>query len=471
MTCDDILHLITARIDGEISTTDNDDLAEHLQSCSACRMTSEALSRQDGALRRAFTEPRDAAAAVADRLIADMQPRPRRASWIAAGVVTGALAAALAMMAVLRPAPQPTTPEPLAGDPRPTTPAETVGVDTLPIDPIDMGPPDPLAPEPALAPFAVLAMATGHVEIDSSSCTNLASTPVDSHLETGSTIRTAADADAEWHLRDGAVLRVQGGSELYFSGGALNLRRGRMWLGQPETAPAMPVILPGYHVDFSGGELDVLTDDAGNARVAVLAGQATVRDNTSVANAQNGALAVEVPAGHELALSDAGAWHPTPIDDGVLHTMWIHDLLSRKGRDDPEMADRAAHLIDRLRTQPNDARFARAIRACGFGASAPLSAAVTTASESTDPRARDQLATLLADLAEPWCIPDLIGLIHDTDAEVRVAAARGLHRLTGQTFGRTPEYYGDPNNVFVCDSNTDPWTLWWKENAHRYPRP
>jgi hypothetical protein len=78
-------------------------------------------------------------------------------------------------------------------------------------------------------------------------------------------------------------------------------------------------------------------------------------------------------------------------------------------------------------------------------------------------------ARILADLAQPWSIPDLIALLGDNDKEIRYHAAKALKRLTQQTFGRQPEDWRKLP-PFACEEARRNRQAWWQENQQRYPR-
>jgi hypothetical protein len=84
-------------------------------------------------------------------------------------------------------------------------------------------------------------------------------------------------------------------------------------------------------------------------------------------------------------------------------------------------------------------------------------------------RARRQTAArILADVAQPWSIRDLIGLLRDDDGEVRAQAAVALRRLTGQTQELDPGRW----RVATPEARQkalDRWQTWWEQNQFRCP--
>ncbi|OAI46640.1 hypothetical protein AYO44_11025 [Planctomycetaceae bacterium SCGC AG-212-F19] len=73
MNCEEAAELISARLDGEITAPDGDQLAAHLQECALCRATTEAFTAQDTDLRRAYTGCDRTAQQVGDRAAAIVQ--------------------------------------------------------------------------------------------------------------------------------------------------------------------------------------------------------------------------------------------------------------------------------------------------------------------------------------------------------------------------------------------------------------
>src|SRR5262245_7042908 len=86
MDCDQALALLSARLDGELDAADAAALDAHLRDCPGCRAAEQGLRQDDADLRRAFAPRREAAAAVAERVIARLPARPangrRRLPWL-----------------------------------------------------------------------------------------------------------------------------------------------------------------------------------------------------------------------------------------------------------------------------------------------------------------------------------------------------------------------------------------------------
>ncbi len=81
MTCEQAIHLISSRLDGEIQADDRALLERHVAECEECRATADAFELQDRELTETFEPRRQAAALVAERVNAqlptDAVPRSR----------------------------------------------------------------------------------------------------------------------------------------------------------------------------------------------------------------------------------------------------------------------------------------------------------------------------------------------------------------------------------------------------------
>ena len=82
---------------------------------------------------------------------------------------------------------------------------------------------------------------------------------------------------------------------------------------------------------------------------------------------------------------------------------------------------------------------------------------------------RTRVARILSEVAQPWCIPQMIDLLDDETPDVRYHAAVGLERLTGLNLGRTPEQWRD--EAVSCTIGDQVWRVWWQQNKQRFPRP
>src|SRR5207302_11051128 len=112
-------------------------------------------------------------------------------------------------------------------------------------------------------------------------------------------------------------------------------------------------------------------------------------------------------------------------------------ILILKGRNNKELARRIDGLLAQIGATKTSFLSEEEIRALGDHCVLPLTRFLESDRYRGDAGKRHVAANILADLAQPWSIPDLIILLRDNDGEVRYHAARGLARLTQQSFGRT----------------------------------
>ena len=93
----EVFELLSEKIDGELSSADERELSDHLQTCEGCRRMERALARADGALR--ISRPMPAAAAQRESL-ARVRAEAKR-GFAFAGLFRGAAVIGVAMTVVL----------------------------------------------------------------------------------------------------------------------------------------------------------------------------------------------------------------------------------------------------------------------------------------------------------------------------------------------------------------------------------
>jgi hypothetical protein len=107
------------------------------------------------------------------------------------------------------------------------------------------------------------------------------------------------------------------------------------------------------------------------------------------------------------------------------------------------------------------------LRAEGPLWSSPMACYVQSNESQSDRGKRLTAARLLSDLAPPSAIPDLVALMGDRDGEVRLHVAQALHRLTGQTLGRSAEQCAADSPEAVGQTQKA-WQAWWEQNKGRH---
>jgi hypothetical protein len=154
--------------------------------------------------------------------------------------------------------------------------------------------------------------------------------------------------------------------------------------------------------------------------------------------------------------------------DLVNASSWADEILMRKGYDNKELAKRVEDILAQIGATKADYLSEEEIRKLGAHCVLPLTRFVESKRSLADKTKRHRAARILADLAQPWSIPDLIQLLSDPDAEIRYYAAKGLKRLTDQTFGREPEAWRK-QKWDACKGTYAEWQKWWQQNKERYP--
>jgi len=453
MTCEEAENLISARIDGELPMGDPAAVAldAHLAGCAACRATADATQVQDATLVRAFAPGRRSAEAVAER-VARVLPSRRR-YWLTALAASG-LAAGIVLAAVT-----------LGPRLREDRPEEIVAS-----NPITQPSIAELATRSAAAPIAQVALSTGEVFTCPSHKTDEWQ-PVmpGAALAEGDRVRTNPSARVELVLADGSQVRLNGETEARLDADrCVELKQGQLWSAVPPQCPPLRVTAPpAANAEGSvtvitppGGRVDFRCAPAGSVLTAIH-GPATVTDKLG--------SETRVPSGAAVTLVN-GLASGQSAGDVLLTTRWLNELLMLKGPDDPELTARVKDLLSRINEESTATRPAAApgpveqsMRAQGDRWSEPLACHIRSPQSLVDRTTRLTAARLLADLAPPSAIGDLIGLLGDADGQVRFHAATALHRLTGQTLDRSPaQCASDPAEA--TKQTQAKWLAWWEQH-------
>jgi ferric-dicitrate binding protein FerR (iron transport regulator) len=439
VVCELAANLISSRIDGELAASEEAVLDAHLAECAACRAAMEAAAIQDAAMMRAFAGEREAAAALARRVEREFSGeaaatgvRQRRATrW--AGWIAAAAAGFVAGVIVVRPANPPATPVQISAQP-----AE---------------------------PIAHLALVSGEVFTCPSDKTDWQPVALGEGLAPGAKLRTTDAAKCEVALPGGARLRLNSGTELKLAtGGDVQLTGGQIWSAGP-----LRIAAGDTQVTTPSAQLDVACA-ANAATVTVVAGSAQVNGQGQATTVRGGEM---LRVGGE----PPPKYGCVPMDDPVKATRWLDDLLVLLPPDDPELLARVDALLARIVAERSaTAAVARGpgpvehdVRARGRAWAASMGRYAIdhrSAPAEADRARRRTAARLLADLAPPSSVPDLIAILADDDSEVRFHAAAALNRLTGQTLGFSPDRCAaEPRDAAPVAA----WQEWWAQNRSRYP--
>ncbi|MCZ6683315.1 MAG: FecR family protein [Planctomycetota bacterium] len=424
MNCEAAANLICAELDGELESNDRTTLSAHLAQCAMCRTTKEAICLQDGEIRRAFGPRREAAAVVADRVIEEIVVRQgsrgRLIRWLP---LTAAAAAGFLLAAIVLPLEA--TKKPL--------------VNRL-----------PGAPAP---PVARLALSTGTIEISAVGEGSWSPLTTGAEVVAGSCVRTGPGVVCEFRMPDGSEIRMNADTELLLSGGRnVHLTRGEVW----STVASSDELFRVHAMDVTVTALGTRFDVARKRDTVVL----LVADGETRVNA--GLAERVVGRGERLTITGGTLGQTQAAHDLVQATRWVHELLLKKGRDHPELADRIDLLLAQIGKTKMSFLAEDEIRAMGDHCVPPLMRFVAATCNEPEAPQRIRAARIVSEVAQPWRIPDLIEMLKDPAGDVQAYADAALVRLTGRSRGVTDA---------SCSNRHQEWSHWWEQNKQRYPEP
>ncbi len=281
----------------------------------------------------------------------------------------------------------------------------------------------------------------------------------------GSRVRTSAVSRCELSTSDGSTVRLNRGTVLAVRDQReFELEHGQVWANVVRGELRFRVAVPAARtaVTALGTRFDVLAE-LDEALVTVVEGSTRV-DGLGPDN-----VLVE---GEVARVVDGRLAERRRTDDLVLATRWVHELLVLKDRDDAELSARVGELFAQIGKTKVSLLLEDEIRSLGDHCVLPLRSYLlsTDSRDARDAREKRALAArILADVTQPWFIPDLIDLLEDGDGEVRYHAARGLERLTQRDQGASAEAWRDGSES-ARELALARWETWWEENRDRYPR-
>jgi ferric-dicitrate binding protein FerR (iron transport regulator) len=466
MHCEQAQLLISARIDEEISPADRSRLEGHLHDCPSCQALAEAVQQQDAELRALFASRQPAVSAVIERVIAQLPSRPdtrrRQRSWlpVIASLVSAAAGFAGACLLLRGFHDQP--PEVVV-----RTVPQPVYVDRPVLEPV-------FVERKGDASLSQLALATGPVEMLCEDDQDWKVMEPGATIAYGARVRTPPLVRCEFKCPDGSEVRLNGGTHVWF----LGERRFRVDDGQFYSAVAkgetpFEVESPDARVTAVATQFDLACrplKDRTETIVTVIEGKTRVatRGRTKSKDAEDG---LELSRGEMATIVDG------EIDKRAVHrlvqaTSWVHELLVLKGRNNQELEKRVNALLAQLGETKLGLLNDEEIRSLGDRCVLPLTRFVESADADGRRVDRQHAMQIIADLAQPWSIPDLIKLLPDNDKQVRFLAARALHRLAGDNDNvpHLPASEWRDRPISACTTERQRWERWWKENEHRYPK-
>lgn len=434
--CERATNLISARIDGEITPDDSRQLALHLADCEACRATIDAFAAIDGDLQRAFRPHRQAGTLVADRVIDRLATERFRGRRF--GFLTVELAAAAGFALAL-----------MIAQPWAHRPAINLGTRHETQTTVHQSP-----------PMASLALSTGAVEVRTSDTAQWQPLASGGSVYPGTLVRTAPGVRCEFVLADKSELRMNASSEVRFNAPRrFDLLNGQIF--SSVTAADLPFTVAAAQATITamGTQFDIhSTGD--RATVTVVSGSARVQGKSSESLVRSGEQ-MQIQAGHPR---DKQA-----VENLMVATRWVNELVAMKGRDSAELQKRIDGLFAQIgRTKMHD-MYEGEIRALGDHCVVPLTRYIeSTKSDGNERSRRIQAARIISDVSQAWSIPELITLLEDAEGEVRYYGLRGLQRLTGTDLGYPANTLRDADTRLRAEAIRR-WKQWWSANQDRYP--
>jgi membrane protein implicated in regulation of membrane protease activity len=435
MNCEQALALVIAEQDGELQGEECAPLHSHLAACAECRTAADAFRLQDADLRRAFGPRRKAAAAVAERVIAQLPTAGKtarsRMPWLPMLV---AAAAGFLLAAILF--------RPWLKSPEKTADDDTQSADQQKKETV------------------LLAVASGVVEmLVPGSSDSWQALKTGGQIEVGSQVRTRPGVRCEFRTADGSEIRLNSGTQLVFvASRLLQLTQGQILASVAEASSPFQVEIPDATVTAVGTEFDLLCRPVESV-LTVLQGSTRVEGNGSHGLVDKGQRAKIVKG--KITEKDE-------VENLVQATRWVHEILILKGRDNKELAKRVDGLLAQLGQSKTEFLKDEEIRALGDHCVLPLTRFLQSDQFRSEEDRRRRAADILADLAQPWSIPDLINLLQDKDEWVRYHAARGLKRLTRDDLGMSPEGWSN-QPLERRERVYKEWQKWWQDHKHLFP--
>jgi hypothetical protein len=437
MDCEQALILLVAEMDQEIQADERTVLARHLSGCADCRAAASAFRLQDADLRRAFAPRRRAVDDLAGRVIAQLRPIPNKAwgrvSWLP--MLAAAAAGFLIAVLVFR-----------SWEKAPQTARES---DSQPSDKLEME-------------SLLLAISNGAVEIQTPGSGVWQDLKTGAKVTPGSRVRTAAAVRCELRTVDGSEVRLNHSTELLFKADRLfELIQGQILTSVAEAPTPFQVAIPGATVTAVGTEFDLLCRVSKQDEwvLTVLEGNTKVEGN---------AKPVIVKKGERAKLASGIVVEVGQAEDLLQTTRWVNEILILKGRNNKELAKRIDDLLAQIGESKTSFLQEEEIRALGDHCVLPLTRFLQSERYRSATPKRHIAANILADLAQPWSIPDLISLLRDQDGQVRYNAARGLQRLTRETLNHAPTEWRDQSRD-TMEAPYQQWQEWWQTHKHLYP--
>ncbi len=433
MTCDSYELKINAWIDGELPFEEYRDLQVHLANCPQCKQLEHELRAVHKQLETHLEPMHQQAAKLVVSTLQELSQQPiiiarpsmLRSSWLAISAAAAGFLLAWLMLP--------------RGIDMPQHEVKQEIVKSLPKQPL-----------------LQLTIASGVVEeLNPSGEWRALSTG--GYVQCGVPVRTPTGSRCEFRTPEGSEVRLNHETQVVFdTPRQLKVSTGQVWSTVVKASTPYTVQAADTLITAVGTQFDVSTSSKGT-KLCVLEGATRVeRDGqkTTVSSGQEWTC-----QGNKESHNDRDSYQLLQA------TNWVHEILLLKGRDHPELQRRINDIMASIGRTKMDYLVEEEIRVLGDHAVIPLTRYLQSAKPSETDRRR-KAARLLADIAQPRSIGELITLLTDEDPNVRASIALGLKRLTGQELGYTTQAWSN-NSPMGCQLMQERWLTWWKENQYR----
>lgn len=318
-----------------------------------------------------------------------------------------------------------------------------------------------LLADPA-APRAVgkLGIVIGAVELKTGEAGTYAPAAAGVDLDAEMFVKTGPGGRAAVDFADGTELRLNENSELHLNAPRkATLKIGTAYLiVKRNEAQEFELTTPFAPLKMSGGSFvasflkrdpnapEYKTVSRTETIITVLEGKVNVISRR---------YAQYLTAGYTCNLVDAQLNTPDPTKLPMHRTRWVHEILvARGGKPSDEIGMRVSAMLDRLGAVEKDDPSEAGLRSLGEYAASGLAQYLKIPSGASDLPRRRAAARVLGDVCPATTPRDLLPLLKDKDAQIRVAGAKGLKRVTGEDLGKDEAWWS------TDDAATAGFKLW-----------
>lgn len=255
-------------------------------------------------------------------------------------------------------------------------------------------------------------------------------------IPAGARLRTGVGAKCTLQLADGSLLHCNEDTSIEIEAARrVALRSGQVFAVVKPAESRFLLEAGGLELEALGTELDL---------VHRLRPVATGSEALTILTVLEGRVRMgeQVVEQREVCFArDGKVEAPTPAQELDLLTGWVNELLALDRSTRPELERRLQALLAQLGRTKLEFLLESEIRSLGDHCVLPLSSYLRESRGDPESYQRRRAAAILSDLATLESLPELVDLLGDPDARVRVAVAGALARLTGTNHGFDATYW------------------------------